>query len=102
LDAGDPAGDSAVSQDAINGLFELVGSVFLWMHVRKLAADKSVRGVDWRSVAFFWAWGIWNLYYYPSLDQWWSLCGGVSIAIANGAWVIMLVYYRNGQLATDN
>lgn len=82
-----------MSEDAINGLFELVGSGFLWLHVRKLLQDKSVRGVDWRSVAFFFAWGLWNLWYYPALGQWWSFCGGMAIAVANGAWVVLLLWY---------
>lgn len=82
-----------MTNDAINGLFELLGSGFLWLHVRRLLQDREVRGVDWRAVAFFFAWGLWNLFYYPGLGQWWSFLGGISIAIANGAWVGLLVWY---------
>jgi hypothetical protein len=34
--------------DALNGAFESIGGVCIWFNVRRLARDKSVRGVDWR------------------------------------------------------
>lgn len=79
--------------DVINGLFELLGSVFLWLNVIRLRRDKEAKGIDWRSVLFFFSWGVWNLHYYPSLGQWWSFCGGISIAIANAAWIVLLWWY---------
>lgn len=83
-----------MQNDMVNGCFEFIGSAFLWLNVRRLAKDKSVSGVDWRSMAFFFSWGVWNLHYYPSLGQWWSLAGGISISIANGVWVALALRYR--------
>lgn len=80
--------------DLVNGLFEFVGSIFLWMNVVKLYRDKMLRGYDWRSTAFFSAWGFWNLVYYPSLDQWASFTGGCSIVLANTIWLILMFKYR--------
>lgn len=80
--------------DLINGIFEFVGSVFLWLNVRKLYVDKMVRGYDWRTTAFFMSWGYWNLYFYPSLDQWLSFIGGCSIVLANTVWLGQMYYYR--------
>lgn len=54
-------------QDAINGAFELAGSVFILRSIMQLHRDKQVHGVHWWTPAFFGVWGLWNLYYYPHL-----------------------------------
>ena len=79
--------------DGINGLFELGGSLLLWMNVRRLLKDKGYAGVYVPATAFFALWGLWNLYYYPSLGQWLSFAGGCSIVVANGTCVGLMLYY---------
>jgi hypothetical protein len=83
-----------VSPDLFNGLFEFFGSVMIWRNVAALMRDKMLRGVHWGATAFFTSWGIWNLYYYPSLGQWWSFAGGLSIMTANLAWLWLALKYR--------
>lgn len=83
-----------MTPDLINGVFEFVGSIALWMNVRRLYLDKQTRGVTWYTTGFFMAWGFWNLYYYPSLDQFWSFTGGVSIVTANSVWLGQMLYYK--------
>jgi len=80
--------------DLVNGLFELCGAFLLWVNVRKLHTDKQVRGVFWPVTAFFGVWGLWNLYYYPSLDQWFSFAAGIVLVTANIVWVWMAIRYR--------
>ena len=55
--------------------------------------DKGYAGLHPAATAFFWSWGVWNLYYYPHLDQWWSFTGGVSLVIANTTWVAMMLKF---------
>jgi len=82
--------------DLINGCFELVGAALLTLNVRRLLIDKVVAGVSWLPVCFFTAWGMWNLYYYPSLDQWFSFAGGVLIVVVNTVWLVLVFKYRAG------
>lgn len=79
--------------DLINGCFEATGAVMCFLNVRRLYRDKKVAGVMWQVQAFFTAWGIWNLYYYPSLGQWFSFIGGSALVTFNGAWVAGALYY---------
>jgi len=79
--------------DVINGLFELLGAPFILVSIVRLRKDKAVRGVSWIHAMFFTAWGFWNLYYYPFLDQWFSFSGGIAIVTANSVWVGLLIYY---------
>ena len=80
--------------DLLNGLFELGGGGLTWFNVVKLRKDRKVRGIDWRVVTFFMAWGLWNLFYYPSLGQGWSTAGGAVMTIANTAWLWLAIKYR--------
>jgi uncharacterized membrane protein YfcA len=79
--------------DLVNGLFELLAGVFVLMHCRQLYKDKMVRGASVVATIFFTTWGFWNLYYYPSLEQWFSFVGGLGIVAANALWVGMMLYY---------
>ena len=81
-------------QDKINGLFELLGGIFVMMHCLRLYKDKKVRGVSFTATAYFALWGFWNLHYYPRLDQWMSFTGGLLIVAMNTLWILMMVYYR--------
>jgi hypothetical protein len=86
--------------DLVNGAFELFGGIFILNHCRTLRKDKEVKGVSIISIVFFSGWGIWNLYYYPHLDQWLSFAGGLLISAANLLWIGMLLYYsKNPQKA---
>lgn len=84
------------SPDLLNGMFELLGGVFIWMHIRQILKDKAVKGVSIPATGFFTSWGFWNLYYYPHLGQWWSFTGGVVIVLANIIWISLMLYYSRG------
>lgn len=79
--------------DIINGIFESFGSIFICFSIAKVLKDKEVKGISWIHASFFTAWGFWNLFYYPSLDQWFSFFGGVAIVSANFVWVVLLIYF---------
>lgn len=82
------------SPDLINGAFELWGGVMLWVNVKALWRDKRVLGISISTPAFFFVWGLWNLFYYPHLEQWASLVGAVFIVSANITWVMLALHYR--------
>ncbi len=85
-------------QDAFNGSFELGGAVMAWLNVVVLYKAKRVAGVSVSVWTFFAAWGAWNLYYYPYLDQWASFWGGIPMVAANITWVIMAVRYQRRKI----
>ncbi len=94
--------------DITNGLFEILGAVAIFGHVRRVLKDKAVAGVSIMSTVFFASWGFWNLYYYPHLGQWASFAGGLAIVLGNICWIAGMVYYkkhpggkRDGLQSTD-
>ena len=77
-----------ISNDTINGLFELFGAVVSWRNAWQLWRDRQIKGVYWPAWYFFAGWGVWNLYYYPSLGQWRSFAAGAVLTAGNIAWVV--------------
>ena len=80
--------------DIINGGFEVAAAFFILNHCKILYRDKIVRGVSLLSTVFFFIWGVWNVYYYPSLGQTVSFYGGIAVCMANSVWVGLMVYYK--------
>lgn len=79
-----------LSSDLINGLFETGGACAVGLSVRRLCADKRYAGLAPLQIAFFQGWGLWNLYYYPSLNQPFSFVGGAALAAMNAAYLFLL------------
>ena len=80
--------------DLVNGGFEMAGAVLTWRNYVELKRAREIRGVYWPTQAFFAAWGLWNLAYYPMLGQWASFAGGVLLVAGNAAWVGLAVRVR--------
>lgn len=80
--------------DLINGAFEALAAVSILNHCRVLYKQKEVSGVSLLSTTFFFTWGIWNIYYYPSIGQTFSYLAGISVAVANALWIGLMVKYR--------
>jgi hypothetical protein len=83
-----------VTPDTINALFELGGAVFIWQNVRMLYRDKAVRGVYAPVMAFYAAWGVWNIFYYPAIGQTLSFWAGLGVVAGNVAWCSLAWRYR--------
>lgn len=81
--------------DLINGLFEALAGLFVLNHCRVLLRDRAVAGVSIASTAFFTLWGLWNLWFYPQLGQFWSMVGGVFVVLANTVYVALLVRFAH-------
>jgi uncharacterized membrane protein YfcA len=80
--------------DNINGVFEAVGGLFIFLNVLKLHKDKKVRGVSWVSIVFFTLWGYWNLIFYPAIGQMTSTLFAGLTALVNTAWLAQILYYN--------
>lgn len=81
--------------DIVNSLFHWTAGLFVLLSVIKLWREKKVRGVSWLHCAFFASLGYWNLFYFSSLGQWWSFCGGIGIVIASTVWLVQVLYYTH-------
>lgn len=84
--------------DIINGTFEALASLMVLNHCRVLLKDRTVAGVSIASTIFFTLWGIWNIWYYPQLGQFWSMVGGVLVTLANLIYVALLIKFSKADL----
>jgi len=83
-----------INPDHINASFQAVSALLLITNVVKLYKDKKLSGVNILPTAFFAIWGIWNLFYYPMLNQWYSFIAGLLVVSVNTLWVSMAIYYK--------
>ncbi len=81
-----------MSPDVGNAVFEALGAYFTWRNALALYRERKISGVYWPMTIFFTAWGVWNLYYYPALGQWWSFTAGAVLVIGNVLWSVMAVH----------
>lgn len=88
-------------RDIVNGCFETMGSIFILMHCFTLYKDKMVRGVNIRATAGFFLWGLWNVYYYPSLNQTFSFIAGLAVCLSNLLWITLMIYYSSKEKTNE-
>lgn len=75
--------------DICNALFEFCGALFQLMNVKALIKDRQIQGVSVMPSIFFFGWGLYNLYYYRHLGQWYSLLGSMSLTFVNLIWLVL-------------
>lgn len=80
--------------DFINGLFEILAGVFVLRHAWATHKAKNSDGISVDAIWFFTAFGLWNIFYYSSLDQMVSFCAGLFVIFANLVWAIQFYKYR--------
>ena len=81
--------------DLINASFEGLAAAVSFLNIRQILKDKAVRGVSGWPVAFFTVWGLWNLYYYPSLGQYFSAVAAAGMVSINVWWLALYRKYKN-------
>lgn len=81
--------------DIINGFFEIIGGIVGILNIKSIIKDKEVKGVSYFVTLFFSSWGIWNCYFYFSLNLFLSLLGSFIMTIVNIVWLILVFKYKN-------
>ncbi len=81
--------------DISNSLFELVGTIFTWMNVWYILKDREIKGIYWPSSFYMATYGLWSLYYYINLSQWYSLTIGVAHVVGTLVWLVLALLFHN-------
>jgi hypothetical protein len=79
--------------DNVNGIYECGGAIALAVNCYQTYKDKEIKGLNLGSMLFFTSWGYWNLYFYPSLNQWMSTIGAAALVFFNTIWCCQAIYY---------
>jgi hypothetical protein len=80
--------------DIANGAFELGTGIWVIRACACLHRDKVVKGTSYGLQFWVTSWGYYNLYFYPSLDQWFSFTGGLLVVAFNTIWLLMAFHYH--------
>ncbi len=81
--------------DFINSGFNIAAGAFVMLNVRRVWRDREVRGASPWTPAFFAAWGLWNLWFYPSVSCWASFVGGLGVLFANVIYLFLMVRFSS-------
>ncbi len=80
--------------DMINAAFEFGGFLAVIPSIMAVLRDKRVHGVSILTPLFFTSWGLWNIIYYPHLDQIWSAWAAILLSVANTIYLALLFHFR--------
>ena len=82
-----------ITPDKVNAGFEIAAALFIIYNCFILHHDKLVRGISPYSYVLFTAWSIWNMFFYPIVEQTFSFYAATLMAIAQLVYTCMLAYY---------
>jgi hypothetical protein len=82
--------------DLINGLLELGGALITLLSVRQILRDRVMMGFHWGPTIFFTGWGVWNLYFYPSIGMPISTAGAAALVLVNAVYLSLMLRFWNG------
>lgn len=82
-----------MTPDMLNAIFEALGACLTVLNARAVYRAKGYAGITLPAMLFFTAWGGWNCFYYPYLDQPWSFVAGAALFLANVAWLSLALCY---------
>lgn len=83
-----------MSPDLINGLIECGFGLMRLLDIKAAYKAKRVQGVSLIPVVAACGWGVWNIYFYNHIDQWYSFLGGLVILSTNLWWLYVAIKYR--------
>jgi hypothetical protein len=84
-----------ISPDITQATWELGSAVFSVLSIRAVRRSRSIRGVHWAPTAYFFGWGLYNLWFYQALHlplAWW---GGMAITVTNLVWLGHVGWYAS-------
>lgn len=90
-----------MTMDTINGLFEIGGALITLLSLQRLRRDRAMMGFHWGPTIFFTVWGLWNILYYPHLDQPVSTVGAVLLVAVNLAYLGLMVHVSQRRCRRD-
>jgi len=86
-----------LTSDIINGLYELLASIFLSLNIYATYKAKKSVGINILSIIFFSSWGMYNLFFYHINHLCYSFYGGIAMVTVNLTWIFFILKYRNNE-----
>ena len=90
-----------MTMDQTNACFELMGAAFMIPSLIKAYKEKVIQGVSILTPIFFSCWGIFNVFYYPSIFQFYSGMAAIMLFSINLIWLYQVIVYsrKNNELS---
>lgn len=82
-----------ISPDLTQAAWETGSAVFSLLNIRAIRRSRSIAGVHWIPTAFYFLWGLYNIWFYEALSlpaAWWASIG---ITATNLLWLGHVAWY---------
>lgn len=79
--------------DLVNAAFEWAMALCSLANSLGVLRARGYKGISPFVFGLAFLWGVWNLYYYPSLGQWSSFSAGLAVVASNLLLVALMVYF---------
>lgn len=80
--------------DIINGTFNWVAAVFIFINAMDIYRKKDVAGHTYPSTIFFTTWSFFSVPYFWVLEQFWTVIPTVAMFVANLFLFLLVMKYR--------
>ena len=80
--------------DLINSAFVLVAVAMAALDLKQVRKDRQVKGLHFATAILFTVWPFWDLFYYASLGQTFSLFACTVLATLRGFWFVDVWRFR--------
>lgn len=82
-----------MTNDFINACFDSGMVLLTCLSIKRITLDKGYAGLHLGSTVLFTTKRFWNLYYFASLDQWFSFWMSGALVVVTLVWLYLLLYY---------
>lgn len=80
--------------DFVNALFEIAAVGATIINIRQILKDKCIHGVTVIAQIFYFAWSLWNVYFYYSYSTMFSYWVSVIFCLMNIIWLVLVFYFK--------
>jgi len=86
-----------MNPDITQAAWELGSAVLSVLNIIAIRKSRTIAGVHWAPTAFFFLWGIYNLWFYTALHLPLAYWAGCAITLTNLIWLAHVAYYVGAQ-----
>lgn len=86
-----------LSPDVTQAMWEAGSACLQLLNLRAVRRARKVEGVHWLPTAFYFAWGIYNIWFYRVLSLPFAFWASLAITAVNLTWLLHVWYYARNR-----
>lgn len=84
-----------LNPDYTQAAWEAGSALLQLLNVRAVRRAKKIEGIHWLPTAYYFFWGVYNIWFYVALALPWAFYASLGITAVNLTWLAHVWYYKN-------